>query len=46
MDLDNLNKESIDMLIKNSQDKMSKTDNNDKENYLLSHKIDVLKEIN
>ena len=44
--LDNLNKESIDMLIKNSQDKMSKTDNNDKENYLLSHKIDVLKEIN
>ena len=44
--LDNLNKESIDMLIKNSQDKMSKTDNNDKDNYLLSHKIDVLNEIN
>ena len=44
--LDNFNKESIDILIKDSQEKINNADSNDKEKYLLSHKIDVLREIN
>ncbi len=44
--LDNFNKESIDILIKDSQEKINNAESNDKEKYLLSHKIDVLREIN
>ena len=44
--LDSLEKNSIDIIIKNSQEKISKEEINDKEKYLLSHKIDTLKEIN
>jgi len=44
--LDNLDKNSVDIIIKNSQEKISKDEISDKERYLLSHKIDVLKEIN
>ena len=44
--LDNFNKESIDTLIKDSQEKINNAESNDKEKYLLSHKIDVLREIN
>ena len=44
--LDSLEKNSIDTIIKNSQDKISKGEISDKEKYLLSHKIDTLREIN
>ena len=44
--LDSLEKNSIDTIIKNSQDKISKGEISDKERYLLSHKIDTLREIN
>ena len=44
--LDSLEKNSIDSIIKNSQEKISKGDINDKERYLLSYKIDTLREIN
>jgi len=44
--LDNLDKNSIDTIIKNSQEKISKGEISDKERYLLSYKIDVLREIN
>ena len=44
--LDSLDKNSIDTIIKNSQEKISKGEINDKERYLLSYKIDVLREIN
>ena len=43
---DSLDKNSVDLIIKNSQEKISKEEINDKEKYLLSHKIDTLKEIN
>ena len=43
--LDSLEKNSIDSIIKNSQEKISKGDINDKERYLLSYKIDTLREI-
>tara|TARA_A100001011_G_C13785218_1_gene624753 strand:- start:23 stop:412 length:390 start_codon:yes stop_codon:yes gene_type:complete len=43
---DSLDKNSVDLIIKNSQEKISKGEINDKEKYLLSHKIDTLKEIN
>ena len=44
--LDSLDRNSIDSIIKNSQEKISKGDINDKERYLLSYKIDTLLEIN
>ena len=44
--LDSLEKNSIDTIIKNSQEKISKSEISDKERYLLSYKIDVLREIN
>ena len=44
--LDSLDKNSIDTIIKNSQEKISKGEISDKERYLLSHKIDALREIN
>ena len=44
--LDSLDKSSIDTMIKNSQEKISKGEISDKERYLLSYKIDALREIN
>ena len=44
--LDSLDKDSINSIIKSSQEKISKYETNDKEKYLLSHKIDTLREIN
>ena len=44
--LDSLERNFIDTIIKNSQEKISKGEVNDKERYLLSYKIDTLKEIN
>ena len=44
--LDSLEKNSIDTIIKNSQEKISKGGISDKERYLLSYKIDTLREIN
>mgnify|MGYP001161436244 FL=1 len=44
--LDNLNKSSIDIIIKSSEEKITKGEISDKEKYLLSYKIDTLKEIN
>ena len=43
--LDNLDKNSLDVIIKNSEEKISKDGLSDKERYLLSYKIDILKEI-
>ena len=43
--LDNLDKSSLDVIIKNSEEKISKDGLSDKERYLLSYKIDILKEI-
>ena len=43
--LDNLDKNSLDVIIKNSEKKISKDGLSDKERYLLSYKIDILKEI-
>ena len=44
--LDSLDRNTIDSIIKNSQEKISKGDIDDKERYLLSYKIDTLREIN
>ena len=44
--LDNLDKNSLDLILRNSQEKISKDETSDKERYLLSYKIDTLKEIN
>ena len=44
--LDSLEKNSIDTIIKNAQEKISKNEISDKERYLLSYKIDTLREIN
>jgi len=44
--LEDLDKNTIDEAIKDSQEKLTNTSINDKEKYLLSHKIDSLKEIN
>ena len=44
--LDSLERNFIDTIIKNSQEKISKGEANDKERYLLSYKIDTLREIN
>ena len=43
---DNLKKENIENIIKNTQELLDKDNINDKEKYLLSYKIDTLKEIN
>ena len=43
--LDSLERNFIDSIIKNSQERISKSDINDKERYLLSYKIDTLREI-
>ena len=43
--LDNLDKNSLDVIIKNSEEKISKDGLSDKERYLLSYKINILKEI-
>ena len=44
--LDSLDKNSIDKIIKRSEEKISKDEISDKEKYLLSYKIDTLKTIN
>ena len=44
--LDSLDKNSIDIIIKKSEEKISKDEISDKEKYLLSYKIDTLKTIN
>ena len=44
--LDSLEKNSIDKIIQNSKEKINKGEISDKEKYLLSHKIDILREIN
>ena len=44
--LDSLERNFIDTIIKNSQEQISKGEVNDKERYLLSYKIDTLREIN
>ena len=44
--LDSLDKNSIDTIIKDSQEKISKSESTDKEKYLLYHKIDALRKIN
>ena len=44
--INDLDKNSIDNIIKNSQDKISSPETTDKEKYLLSHKVDTLREIN
>ena len=43
--LDNIDKNSLDVIIKNSEEKISKDGLSDKERYLLSYKINILKEI-
>ena len=43
--LNDLNSKFIDMIIKDSTEKINKDEISDKEKYLLSHKIDTLKEI-
>ena len=44
--VNSLEKNSIDVAIKDSQAKIDKGEISDKEKYLLSHKIDTLREIN
>ena len=44
--LDSLEKNFIDTIIKDSQEKISKGGISDKERYLLSYKIDTLREVN
>ena len=44
--LDSLDKNSIDTIIENSQEKISKGEISYKERYLLSYKIDLIREIN
>ena len=44
--LDSLDRNSIDTIIKDSQEKINKDEISDKERYLLSCKIDTLREIN
>ena len=44
--LDSLDKNFIDKIINDSQEKISKGEISDKERYLLSYKIDTLREIN
>ena len=44
--LESLDKSLIDAILKDSEEKMRKEEISDKEKYLLSHKIDTIKEIN
>ena len=44
--LDNLERDTIDTIIKNSEEKISKGGISDIESYILSYKINTLKEIN
>jgi F-type H+-transporting ATPase subunit epsilon len=44
--LNSLEKNFIDTMIKNSQNKFNSDETNDKEKYLLSYKIETLKQIN
>ena len=44
--LEELDKNSIEDIIQNSQNKVKNNEISDKEKYLLSHKIDALREIN
>ena len=44
--LESLDKSLIDTILKDSEEKMSKEEISDKEKYLLSHKIDTIREIN
>ncbi len=44
--LDNLDKSSIELIIKNSQEKLDNNEISDKERYLLNYTVDTLKEIN
>ena len=44
-ELINLEKSSIEELLRNAEKSLRDDDSSDKEKYLLSHKIDVLKEI-
>lgn len=45
-DLENFDKNSINNLVKNAEEKMKDINSTDKENYISSYKIDALKEIN
>ncbi len=44
-DFEELKKDKIEMIVKESQEKLNQKDVKDKEKYLLSYKIDTLKEI-
>ena len=44
--IEDLDKNSIETIIENSQEKINNTEISDKEKYLLSYKINTLKEIN
>jgi F-type H+-transporting ATPase subunit epsilon/F-type H+-transporting ATPase subunit delta len=44
--LEDLNKDSINLIVRESQEKMNNPEINDKEKYILSHKIDTLKDLN
>jgi len=44
--LESLDKSLIDAILKDSEEKMRKEEISDKEKYLLSHKIDTIREIN
>ena len=44
--LESLNKSLIDAILKDSEEKISKEEISDKEKYLLSHKIETIREIN
>ena len=44
--LKDLDRHSIDTIIKNSEEKINKDETSDKEKYLLSYKINTLREIN
>ena len=44
--LESLDKNLLDTIIKNSEDKMKEEEISDKEKYLLSHKIDTIRAIN
>ena len=45
-DLKNFDKNSIENLLENAEKKFKDVNTTDKEKYIISHKIDILKEIN
>ena len=45
-ELSKINKDTISIAIENAKNKMNSDDSTDKEKYILSHKIDTLKNIN